>query len=86
MASCIEPNCEDLPQNLELDPHNPLSWEIVLGCSENEAKVRKLILVSLHGNEVCGLNAVNALSKSGCLQNINSTLKTNKNRVRKYLI
>lgn len=44
---------------------NPDCTKLTLGCSDKEAKKRLFITVCIHGDETCGLNAVNELLEEG---------------------
>jgi len=46
-----------------LDPQN--MTRLVFGCIDSEPKTRKLITVCVHGDEICGLIAVNELIEEG---------------------
>jgi len=65
-----------------LNANDEQSTEVNFGCSEEDAKVRKLILVCVHGNETCGLTAVNELIQVGWFQHQNELLKVKKERVK----
>jgi len=46
-----------------LDPQK--TTRLVFGCTDSEPRTRKLITVCIHGDEVCGLTAVNELIEEG---------------------
>jgi len=46
-----------------LDPQK--TTRLVFGCIHSEPRTRKLITVCIHGDEICGLNAVNELIEEG---------------------
>jgi succinylglutamate desuccinylase len=50
-------------RNLELDPET--TTKLVLGCTDSTPTRRLLITVCIHGDEICGLHAVNELLKEG---------------------
>lgn len=74
-----------VPIHFQIDPNDSLTWEFNFGCSEANAKTRKLILLCVHGNEQCGLTAFNQLLDSGWIQQENDLLKKNNQRVKVIL-
>lgn len=73
---------EDIIEGFYLDPVLPVSWEINIGAPEENAILRKLLLVCVHGNEQCGMNAVNHLLETGWLLHQNTLLKSKKHRLK----
>jgi len=67
---------------LLLDPTDSFSWELHFGCPDDKAVVKKLILVCVHGNEICGMNAVNSLLLQNWFKEISNELKAKKHRVK----
>jgi len=43
--------------------------KLVFGCIDSEPRIRKLITVCIHGDEICGLTAVNELIEEGFFEN-----------------
>jgi len=74
------------PHNkFKFDPQNPHSWEFHFGSSEENAEIKKLILICVHGNEQCGMRAFNQMLEDGWVHKINSSLKEKKQRIRVIL-